>query len=122
MLLSYYNEHRQFSRDRNFRHFSLEPLRENTHLIMSQVKTGCHPGNLKDRGLQASQNKILSLLEIEPRLLSLWPRGSQTVRRAHAGGAVSPLGRKVVYMTDIFILNDIWAQDKIYILVGTLLG
>jgi hypothetical protein len=66
MLLSYYNEHRQFSRDRNFRHFSLEPLRENTHLIMSQVKTGCHPGNL-----QASQNKIMSLLEIEPRLLSL---------------------------------------------------
>jgi hypothetical protein len=25
-------------------------------------------------------------------------------------------------MRDIFILNEIWGQDKIYILVGTLLG
>jgi hypothetical protein len=26
------------------------------------------------------------------------------------------------YMRDIFILNEIWARDKIYFLVGTLLG
>jgi hypothetical protein len=25
-------------------------------------------------------------------------------------------------MRDMFILNEIWAQDKIYILVGTLIG
>jgi hypothetical protein len=40
------------------------------------------------------------------------------------GGAVGPLGvgARVLCMSDIFILNKIWAQDKIYILVGTLLG
>jgi hypothetical protein len=33
------------------------------------------------------------------------------------------LGRvQVVCMRDIFILNEIWAQHKIYVSVGTLLG
>jgi len=39
-----------------------------------------------------------------------------------SGGAVGPLGGAFICMRDIFILNEIWAQDKIYILVGTLLG
>jgi hypothetical protein len=34
----------------------------------------------------------------------------------------SPGGAQVVCMRAIFILNEIWTQDKIYILVGTLLG
>jgi hypothetical protein len=33
-----------------------------------------------------------------------------------------PRGARVVCMMEKFILNDIWAEDKIYILVGTLLG
>jgi hypothetical protein len=33
-----------------------------------------------------------------------------------------PVGGRVVCIRDIFILNKIWAEDKIYILVGTLLG
>jgi hypothetical protein len=38
-------------------------------------------------------------------------------------GAVGPVGGAlVVCMKNIFILNEIWAQDKIYILIGTLLG
>jgi hypothetical protein len=37
------------------------------------------------------------------------------------GGAVGPLGG-VDCMGDIFILNEIWTQGKIYILIGTLLG
>jgi hypothetical protein len=39
------------------------------------------------------------------------------------GGAVGFLERaRVVCMRDIFILKEIWMQDKIYIFVGTLLG
>jgi hypothetical protein len=38
------------------------------------------------------------------------------------GGAAGPLGARVVCMRDIFILEEIWVQGKIYILVGTLLG
>jgi hypothetical protein len=39
------------------------------------------------------------------------------------GVAVGLLGAvQVVRMRDIFILKEIWPQDKIYILVGTLLG
>jgi hypothetical protein len=30
-------------------------------------------------------------------------------------------GAQVLCMKDIFILNEIWAQDRIYMLVGTLL-
>jgi hypothetical protein len=44
------------------------------------------------------------------------------VGRAPQGGVVGPLDGGVISMRDIFILNKIWAQDKIYILVGTLLG
>jgi hypothetical protein len=37
------------------------------------------------------------------------------------GGAVGPLGEGRVYcIRDIFILNEIWMQGKIYILIGTL--
>jgi hypothetical protein len=45
---------------------------------------------------------------------SVYIRGSQTVGRLE--------GARFVCMGDIFILNEIWAQDKIYILIGTLLG
>jgi hypothetical protein len=38
------------------------------------------------------------------------------------GHRLSSGGEQVVYMMDIFILNEIWVQDKIYILVGSLLG
>jgi hypothetical protein len=41
------------------------------------------------------------------------------------GGALLVLGGRaaqIACMRDIFILNEILAQDKIYILVGTLLG
>jgi hypothetical protein len=45
------------------------------------------------------------------------------VRRAPWGRCWSSgVGGGVVCVRNIFILNDIWAQDKIYILVGTLLG
>jgi hypothetical protein len=37
-------------------------------------------------------------------------------------GAVVPVGRGVVYMRNIYTLIEIWAQDKIYTLMGTLLG
>jgi hypothetical protein len=44
------------------------------------------------------------------------------VHRSWDGGAVGPPGKApVVSMRDIFILNKIWAQDEIYILVCTLL-
>jgi hypothetical protein len=35
------------------------------------------------------------------------------------GGAVGPLGARVC-LKDIFILNEIWAKDKIFFLIGTL--
>jgi hypothetical protein len=35
---------------------------------------------------------------------------------------VGPLAGLVVCVRDIFILNEIWAQDKICILINTLLG
>jgi hypothetical protein len=39
------------------------------------------------------------------------------------GGTVGPLGGgEFACMRDIFILNEVWVQDKIYILVGTFLG
>jgi hypothetical protein len=38
------------------------------------------------------------------------------------GCTLSPGGVQEVYMRAIFILNEIWTKDKIYILVGTLLG
>jgi hypothetical protein len=45
-----------------------------------------------------------------PEVLKLW-------------GAIGPLvGTRVVCMRDIFILNEIWVQGKICILIGTLLG
>jgi hypothetical protein len=44
------------------------------------------------------------------------------VGRAPRGALLVLLGRRVVCMRDIFILNEIWVQDKIYILVGTLLS
>jgi hypothetical protein len=31
-------------------------------------------------------------------------------------------GERIVCTRDIFILDEIWAKDKMYILVGTLLG
>jgi hypothetical protein len=38
-------------------------------------------------------------------------------------GALSVLwGARVFYMRNIFILKEMWAQDKIYILVGTFIG
>jgi hypothetical protein len=37
-------------------------------------------------------------------------------------GAVIPLGDGRFYMSDMFILNEMDAQDKIYILVSTLLS
>jgi hypothetical protein len=51
------------------------------------------------------------------------PSGSQTAAPP-LPGAVGPLGGgggRVVCMRDVFILNEIWTQDKIRILVGTLL-
>jgi hypothetical protein len=45
------------------------------------------------------------------------------VRRPSAGGTVRPLrGGGVDCKRDMFILNEIWAQDKIHILTGTLLS
>jgi hypothetical protein len=47
------------------------------------------------------------------------------VRGASQGeGAADPLGGSCLYEGHIylFILNEMWAQNKIYILVGTLLG
>jgi hypothetical protein len=40
------------------------------------------------------------------------------------GDALRPLGGggRVVCMRDILVLNEMWAQDEIYILVGTSLG
>jgi hypothetical protein len=39
------------------------------------------------------------------------------------GGVFGPLGGgRVVCLRDISILNEIWAQNKTYILVGILLG
>jgi hypothetical protein len=42
---------------------------------------------------------------------------------AHPQGALFALWRaRVVCMRDIFILDEIWTQYKIYVLVGTLLA
>jgi hypothetical protein len=48
--------------------------------------------------------------------VKIYTTGSQTVRRAPHGGAVSPLGgAPVVCVRDKFILKEIWTQDYIYI-------
>jgi uncharacterized metal-binding protein len=38
------------------------------------------------------------------------------------GGVVGSPGGREFFVWGAFILNEIWAQDKMYILVGTLLG
>jgi hypothetical protein len=46
-------------------------------------------------------------------------RSSKSVGRT-PGGAFGPLGAaRIDYMRDILVLNEIWAQGKIYILEGT---
>jgi hypothetical protein len=52
--------------------------------------------------------------EARPEVLKLWG--------PHPGGGRcwSSGGRRMVCMRGIFILNEIWAQHEIYILVGTL--
>jgi hypothetical protein len=55
----------------------------------------------------------------------LYPRGTHTVWGASPwGGGVLLVLReaRVVRVRDIFILNEIWAQGEIYILLYTLLG
>jgi hypothetical protein len=47
-----------------------------------------------------------------------FPRGIETVVRTTQKGALGPL----VCMKDTFFLKETRAQDKMYILVGTLLG
>jgi hypothetical protein len=51
-------------------------------------------------------------------------RGTQTVVRPPPprGVAVFPLGALLVCIRDVFILNKMWTQESLYILVGTLLG
>jgi hypothetical protein len=44
------------------------------------------------------------------------------VGRAPTRGKLLVFWGEVVYMTHIFILNEILERNKIYILVGTLLG
>jgi hypothetical protein len=44
------------------------------------------------------------------------------VGRAPVGGAVGPLGSESFCVRGILILNEIWTQDKVYILAGTLRG
>jgi hypothetical protein len=46
------------------------------------------------------------------------------VGRAPRGGGLcgSSVGARVTFMRDIFILKEIWTEDKIYFLIGTLLG
>jgi hypothetical protein len=53
----------------------------------------------------------------------LYFRGYQTVGLASPGGRFWSSGvSQAVCMRGIFILKEIWVQDKICILVGTLLG
>jgi hypothetical protein len=49
-----------------------------------------------------------------PEFLKLWG--------ASLGGAVGPWGAQVDCIRDILVLNKIWVQGKIYILIGVLLG
>jgi hypothetical protein len=51
-----------------------------------------------------------------------YTRRSQTVGSDPRGALLVLWEARVVCMRYIFILNEIWTQDKIYILVGTLLG
>jgi hypothetical protein len=58
---------------------------------------------------------MVSCILPTPELIKLWeapPRGALLVL----------LGARVYCMSDIFILNEIWAQDKLYILMDILLG
>jgi hypothetical protein len=72
----------------------------------------------------------LNLLFIYPSHLSLSLFGVNGLVQRFSNCGARPLGAlqvlggwgRVVCVTDIFILNDIRAQDKIYILADTLLG
>jgi hypothetical protein len=44
------------------------------------------------------------------------------VGRRPEGGAVGPMKGGDVCMIVIFILKEMWTQDKLYILVGALIG
>jgi hypothetical protein len=71
--------------------------------------------------LHCRMTDIFSSTEFSGHILWFWKhytRGSKTVGRAVRGAAVIPLGDSRV----IFILNEIWAQNKIYILVDALFG
>jgi hypothetical protein len=50
-----------------------------------------------------------------PEVSKLWGAPSPT-------GAVDPLSARVVCVRNIFVLIEMWEQDVIYILIGTLLG
>jgi hypothetical protein len=53
----------------------------------------------------------------------MYSRVYQTVGPPPLGGCtLGPRGGGVVCMRVIFILNEIWTEDGIHILVGTLLG
>jgi hypothetical protein len=52
----------------------------------------------------------------------MYGRGSQTVERPPPGAMLVLWGVRVLCMSHIFILNEIWAQGKIYILVSTLVA
>jgi hypothetical protein len=51
----------------------------------------------------------------KPEVLKLWGAASW-------GALLVLWGVRVVFMRDKFVLNEIWAQDKIYIFVGTFLS
>jgi hypothetical protein len=68
---------------------------------------------LDDRGSIRARTKNFSS---SPDVPKLWGASPPRERCWSSGGS------RVFCKKDIFILNDVWPQDKIYILVGTLLG
>jgi hypothetical protein len=73
-------------------------------------------GSIPDISSNCSfRHKVQTSCEANPEVLKLWgaPPGG---RCWYLGG-----GGRVVCVRYTIILNEIWAHDKIYILVGTLL-
>jgi hypothetical protein len=87
---------------------------------------GCHEGGNEPSGSIKAGEPIdqLAIVSSSRRTLSMEiaQRFSNYEARSQGGVIGSLWGARVVCIRDIFILKEVWAQDKKKLILGTLLG